>query len=117
MKTENIKMNLYANQFLYPKIDFNRASNLAYGDIRKKKSNIGVIAVDMLELYKKEIELFLSTLGIYKGDKEINKNEQLNAENKKFIKEKMMKIHSGNFDEDVLNMAIDQLLPYLYQKD
>ena len=41
---------------------------------------------DLLEAYKKEIEAFLATMGIYKGDKIINNNPEINAKNKEFIK-------------------------------
>ena len=69
-----------------------------------------------IELYKQELELFLSTLSIFKGTSIINKDERLNAENRKFIKNKFIKIKSGNVDEATLDAAIDELLPYLYEK-
>lgn len=72
--------------------------------------------MELLEIYKKEIEVFLATMGIYKGDKIINNNPEINAENKKFIKSHMEKMFSGNLNVGILNKAIDELLPYLYQK-
>ena len=72
--------------------------------------------MEILEMYKKEIEVFLATVGIYKGDKIINNNPEINAKNKEFIKEHMQKLFSGNLNVGILNKAIDELLPYLYQK-
>lgn len=72
--------------------------------------------LNLLEVYKKEIEIFLATMGIFKGDKIINNNSKANAETKEFIKKQMQKMFSGNLDEDILNKAIDELLPYLYEK-
>ena len=70
---------------------------------------------EIIELYKKEIELFLATLSIFKGHKVINSDKTLNAENKEFIKQKFTQLKSGNINEVALNIAIDELLPYLYQ--
>lgn len=70
---------------------------------------------EIIELYKKEIELFLATLSIFKGNKVINSDKTLNAENKEFIKQKFTQLKSGNINEVALNIAIDELLPYLYQ--
>ncbi len=70
---------------------------------------------EIIELYKKEIEVFLATLSIFKGNKVINSDKTLNAENKEFIKQKFTQLKSGNINEVALNIAIDELLPYLYQ--
>ena len=70
---------------------------------------------ETIELYKKELEFFLATLSIFKGNKVINSDKALNAENKEFIKKKFTQLKSGNVNEEVLNIAIDELLPYLYQ--
>lgn len=70
---------------------------------------------EIIELYKKEIEVFLATLSIFKGNKAINSNKELNVENKEFIKQKFTQLKSGNVNEEALNLAIDELLPYLYQ--
>ena len=70
---------------------------------------------EIIELCKKEIELFLATLSIFKGNKVINSDKALNAENKEFIKKKFTQLKSGNINEEVLDIAIDELLPYLYQ--
>ena len=72
--------------------------------------------LDLLEIYKKEIEVFLGTMGIYKGDKIINNDLAINAENKGFIKKYMQKMFADNLNIDMLNQAIDEILPYLYQK-
>lgn len=72
--------------------------------------------IDLLELYQKEIEVVSGTMGIYKGDKIVNKNPNINAENKEFIKNHMQKIFAGNLNTDILNEAIDNLLPYLFEK-
>ena len=70
---------------------------------------------ETIELYKKEIKIFLSTLSIFKGNKAINSDKALDAEDKEFIKQKFTKIKSGNVNEEALNIAIDELLPSLYQ--
>ncbi len=70
---------------------------------------------EIIELYKKELEFFLATLSIFKGNKVINSDKALNAENKEFIKKKFTQLKSGNVNEAALNIAIDELLPYLYQ--
>lgn len=70
---------------------------------------------ETIELYKKELEVFLATLLIFKGNKVINSDKALNAENKEFIKKKFTQLKSGNVNEVALNIAIDELLPYLYQ--
>ena len=70
---------------------------------------------ETIELYKKELEVFLATLSIFKGNKVINSDKTLNAENKEFIKQKFTQQKSGNINEVALNIAIDELLPYLYQ--
>lgn len=72
---------------------------------------------DIIEIYKKEIELFLGTLGIFKGNSIINIDEIKNAENKKFIKQKMSEMKAGNFNNELMDTAIDELLPYLRQKN
>ena len=72
---------------------------------------------EIKELYKKEIELFLGTLDIYKGNKIVNTNAEINKKNFEFIKQKMKRIHQDNYDEKVLNEAINELLPYLYEKN
>ena len=72
--------------------------------------------LNLLEVYKTEIEIFLATMGIFKSYKIINSNSKDNAETKEFIKKQMQKMFSGNLDGDVLNEAIDDLLPYLYEK-
>ena len=65
-----------------------------------------------LELLKKEIELFLETISLYKGDRIISFDKSVEDHNKKWIKEKMMQIKSGNVDEKLLDKAIDELYPY-----
>ena len=72
---------------------------------------------ELVDLYKKELEIFLSTLSIYKGDGIINTDETLNEENRRFIKEKFIRLKSGNVDESVLDKALDALIPYLYVKN
>ena len=72
--------------------------------------------LDLIEIYKKEIEVFLGTMSIHKGDKIINNNSAINAENKEFIRKYMQKMFANNLNVDILNKAIDELLPYLYQK-
>lgn len=72
---------------------------------------------EIIELYKKEIELFLAPLHIVKGETIINTEANLNDQNKAFIKQKMNEIKAGNFDKDLMDKAIDELLPYLRQID
>lgn len=68
---------------------------------------------EKIELYKKDIELFLGTMKIFKGNKIVNTNKYKNALNKKFILDKMSKKYAGNFDDKLLEIAVDELLPYL----
>lgn len=70
----------------------------------------------LLEAYKEDIRTFLATMDIYVGDKIINNNPEINAKNKDFIKNHMQKMFANNLNVDILNKAIDELLPYLYQK-
>ena len=42
--------------------------------------------VNLLELYKKEIEVFLATMGIYRSDKVINERAEMDDRNREFIK-------------------------------
>lgn len=72
---------------------------------------------ETIELYKKELEFFLATLSIFKGNKVINSDKALNAKNKEFIKQKFTQLKCGNVNEAALNIAIDELLPYLYQEN
>lgn len=55
----------------------------------------------LVELYKKELEVFLATIGIFEGEKRINTNEQLNNENKAWLKKKFIQLKSGNVDERI----------------
>ena len=70
---------------------------------------------DVIELYKKEIEVFLATLGIFKGKVIVNKDKKLNENNSQFIKEKFIQMKSGNVNEKLLDIAINELMPYLFQ--
>ena len=69
--------------------------------------------IDIIEIYKKEIELFLQTLNIRKGDTIINTDPNINLKNKEFILLKMDELKAGNYRRDLMNTAIDELLPYL----
>lgn len=71
---------------------------------------------EIKEIYRAELEVFLSTLGVFVGDKKISLNKRLNEENRKFIKEKFIILKSGNVDEEILDLAISEILPYLCQK-
>lgn len=68
------------------------------------------------ETYKLEIEKILSTMKIYRGEKVINKNLELNLKNKEFVKGMFMRIKAGNFDEEIFDQVFDELIPYLYEK-
>ena len=70
---------------------------------------------DVIELYKKEIEVFLATLGIFKGKVIVNKDKKLNENNSQFIKEKFIQMRSGNVNEKLLDIAINELMPCLFQ--
>ena len=65
--------------------------------------------------YKTEIEMFLSTMNIFKSNSIKNIDKELNTKNKKFIIDKIKEINSGNVDMEALEMAVDELLPYLGQ--
>ena len=69
----------------------------------------------VIELYKKEIEVFLATLGIFKGKVIVNKDKKLNEENSRFIKQKYIQMKSGNVNVKLLDIAINELMPYLFQ--
>ena len=69
----------------------------------------------IVEIYKKELEVFLATLDIYKGNVPINNDEKLNAENKEWMKKQFIRIKGGNVEESALNQALDELWPYLRQ--
>ena len=70
---------------------------------------------DIIELYKKELEIFLATLDIKKGSEIVNIDKKLNEENSRFLKMKYIQMKSGNVDEKLLDIAIDELMPYLKQ--
>mgnify|MGYP007121295324 CR=1 FL=1 len=70
---------------------------------------------DVIEGYKKQIEILLRPLYIVKVDTVVNKDSETNAKNKNFIKEKMNRIYGANVDEKLMNQAIDELLPYLIE--
>ena len=72
---------------------------------------------ELLESYKKTIELFLGTSGVYKGIENVNKDSK-NLENEKtFIRDKVIRMKAGNVDEKILDQAIDELLPYLIMRE
>ncbi|MCI6927914.1 MAG: hypothetical protein MR759_01385 [Ruminococcus sp.] len=71
---------------------------------------------EVIKCYEKEIEIFLATIGIYKGNKIYNTDPAKNTQNKKFIIDKMIEIKAGNVDKATLEKAVDKLLPYLYEK-
>ncbi len=68
---------------------------------------------DLIKLYKKRIEVFLSALNMYKSKTIANIDENIKEKNVKFIKEKMMDIYADNFNEKLFNQAINELYPYL----
>lgn len=70
---------------------------------------------DVIELYKKELEVFLATLGIFKGQEIVNKDQGLNEDNSRFIKQKYIQMKSGNVNVKILDIAINELMPYLFQ--
>ena len=70
---------------------------------------------DVIELYKKELEVFLATLGIFKGQEIVNKDQELNEDNSRFIKQKYIQMKSGNVNVKFLDIAIKELMPYLFQ--
>lgn len=69
----------------------------------------------IIELYKKELEIFLATLDIKKGSEKVNNDKKLNEENHRFLKMKYIQMKSGNVNETLLDIAIDELMPYLKQ--
>ena len=72
---------------------------------------------DIIELYKKELEIFLATLGIFKGKVIVNKDKKLNEENSQLIKNKYIQMKSGNVNVKLLEIAINELIPYLFQNN
>lgn len=71
---------------------------------------------DVVKLYEKEIEIFLGTMGIFKGAKIRNTDPDKNKANREFIIKKMIQIKSGNIDRIALETAVDNLLPFLCEK-
>lgn len=71
---------------------------------------------DVVKLYEKEIEIFLGTMGIFKGAKIYNTDPDKNKANREFIIKKMIQIKSGNIDRIALETAVDNLLPFLCEK-
>lgn len=72
---------------------------------------------DIVKCYEKEIELFLGTMGIFKGNRAYNTNFDKIKSNRDFIINKMIKIKAGNIDRVALEKAVDNLLPFLCEKE
>ena len=70
---------------------------------------------EIIAIYEKKIEIFLGTLNIRKSNSIVNTDKKLNEENKQFIKQKMLQMYANNLDEKLLDIAIDNLLPFLKQ--
>ncbi|MCR4661625.1 MAG: hypothetical protein K5765_06455 [Clostridia bacterium] len=68
---------------------------------------------DTIEKYKKELEEFLSTLGIFKSTVIVNRDKKNYEENAQFIKKMYIRMKSGNVDIKLLDIAINELIPYL----
>ena len=71
---------------------------------------------DVVKLYEKEIEIFLGTMGIFKGANICNTDPDKNKANREFIIKKMIQIKSGNIDRIALETAVDNFLPFLCEK-
>ncbi len=71
---------------------------------------------EIVKIYEKEIEVFLATMGIFKGKSKCNTNPDIIKDDRDFIISHMMKIKSGNVDYESLGKAVENLLPYLYKK-
>lgn len=69
-----------------------------------------------INLYKKQIEIFLRISGIYISDQKQEYTPEQSEENRKFIKEIALRMWSGNVNEEILDKAIDELLPYLIER-
>ncbi|MBR2013190.1 MAG: hypothetical protein IJ995_03130 [Clostridia bacterium] len=65
---------------------------------------------ELIELYKREIALFLGTLNIHIGDYQAHTVSNNSEADKKFIKEKFINMKSGNVNEEALNKALDELM-------
>lgn len=72
---------------------------------------------EVIDLYKKDLEVFLATLGIFKGKVIVNKDKKLNEENSRFIKNKYIQMKSGNVNKELLDIATNELIPYLFQSN
>lgn len=64
----------------------------------------------LIEIYKKEVVLFLSTLNIHIDDYRPHARTNNYEADKKFIKEKFINMKSGNVNEEALNKALDELM-------
>ena len=67
-----------------------------------------------LDIYKKQIELILAPLGIYKSEKNNITKDGEESLTKEDIKLHYLKFYGNNADLATLDKAIDELYPYLY---
>ena len=56
-------------------------------------------------------------MGIFKGNRAYNTNFDKSKSNRDFIINKMIKIKAGNIDRIALEKAVDNLLPFLCEKE
>lgn len=73
----------------------------------------GNIKATTKELYMKQMEVYLKILNINKQDHIVNQPECLSEEFQKDLKKHFLRITSGNVDEEVLDQAIAEIVPYL----
>ncbi len=72
---------------------------------------------EIVKLYEKEIEIVLATMGTFKSKSICNTDPNKMKDDRDFIISHMMRIKSGNIDRDILEKAVDNLLPYLFEKN
>lgn len=65
------------------------------------------------EVYMKEIEVYLEILGITKQNHVVNHPECISDVFQKDLKNRFLRMTSGNVDEEILNQAIEEIVPYL----
>lgn len=65
------------------------------------------------ELYMKQMEVYLKILGITKQDHVVNQPECLSEAFRKDLKKHFLRMTSDNVNEEILDQAITEIVPYL----
>lgn len=71
---------------------------------------------DIIEKYKKLLEEHLAEMDVYKGEVYCEGNKFDNHENRRYLVGVIVAAEDGKADENVASVAVDELIPYLYEK-